>query len=693
MQNTNALINETSPYLLQHAHNPVQWYPWGEQAISLAKQHNKPILLSIGYSACHWCHVMAHESFESPQTAALMNDLFINIKVDREERPDIDKIYQMAHHLITQRTGGWPLTMFLSPQDHYPFFGGTYFPPQPRYGMPAFSDLLTKVAAYYHQHQDQIKTQKSSLAEALQATPPLDNSISINAEPLNQARAELAQNFDQTHAGFSGAPKFPHLPNIERLLHHYATTAKQSKPDNEGLNMALFTLTKMAKGGIYDQLGGGFCRYSVDELWMIPHFEKMLYDNGPFLTIYSQAWQLINQEPQRENDRNLFKRTALETADWVIREMQSPEGGFYSTLDADSEGQEGKFYVWTPEQAKELLDEELYPLFAHHFGLDRVANFESNWHLHVYQERQNLAKHFNLPNSEIDTRLDRAREILFKHRQGREHPGRDDKILTSWNALMIKGLATTGQIFARQDYLHAAEQALDFIKNTLWVNGRLLATYKDGKAHLNAYLDDYAFLLDAILTLLQARWRDGDMTFAIELAEVLLEEFTDTAQGGFYFTAQNHEALISRPKSFADDSIPSGNGIAALALGRLGHILGETRYLEAAEKTIQAASSSITQIASAHTTILLAVEDYLFPPQTIILRGELETLKTWQAHCQKDYAPQRICLTIASDAKDLPGTLTEKKPQGAAVAYICSGHQCSAPITSLEEFTNTLAQI
>ncbi len=677
--NTNALINETSPYLLQHAHNPVKWYPWGEKALALATQQNKPILLSIGYSACHWCHVMAHESFEDPQTAALMNELFINIKVDREERPDLDKIYQTAHHLIAQRTGGWPLTMFLSPQDQYPFFGGTYFPPQPRYGMPAFMDLLQKVAAFYHENQDQIKQQNSTLAGALQATTSPVDSVQINADPLNAARYELAQSFDQTQGGFGGAPKFPHIPNLERLLHHYVAT----DTDQEGLDMALFSLKKMALGGIYDQLGGGFCRYSVDELWMIPHFEKMLYDNGPFLSIYSEAWQHAEQA-------ELFKRTALETADWAIREMQSPEGGFYSTLDADSEGEEGQFYTWTKKEVENLLNGDLYPAFADHFGFNSPANFEGKWHLHVYNEREEMAKQGNFSLEEINTRLDQARDILFKYREKRVRPGRDEKILTSWNALMIKGMATAGRIFARQDYLKAAEQALDFIKQTLWVDGRLLATYKEGKAHLNAYLDDYAFLLDAILTLLQARWRDGDMTFAVELAEVLLKEFADTAQGGFYFTAHNHETLIYRPKSFSDDPIPNGNGIAALALGRLGHILGETSYLNAAEKTIQASWLHITQMASAHMTMLLAVEDYLFPPQTIILRGEADALKKWQTACQKEYAPQRLCFAIPNGANDLPGMLAERKPQGAAVAYICTGYQCSTPITSLEELRKRL---
>jgi uncharacterized protein YyaL (SSP411 family) len=677
MENINALINQTSPYLLQHVNNPVNWYPWGEEALNLAKQLDKPILLSIGYSACHWCHVMAHESFENPKTAALMNDLFINIKVDREERPDLDKIYQMAHHLLTQRHGGWPLTMFLTPYDQIPFFGGTYFPPEPRYGMPAFPDLLQKIAGFYKQNKTKITEQNASLAQALQPKSDYDIETNINAKPLNAARDELAQQFDQHMGGFGGAPKFPHLSNIERLLHHYVKTNR----DTDGLNMALKSLKKMALGGIYDHVGGGFCRYSVDDLWMIPHFEKMLYDNGPFLTIYSEAWQLDNQ--------SLFKRVVLETAAWVMREMQSPEGGFYSTLDADSEGEEGKFYIWNPKQVQELLADD-YPMFAYHFGLDKKANFEGNWHLHVYHERQELTKKYGLTIEQVDSSLETAREILFNERKKRIHPGRDEKILTSWNALMIKGMVTAGRIFEQSEYITAAEKSLKFIKEKLWVNGRLLATYKDGKAHLNAYLDDYAFLLDAVLNLLQARWNAEDMKFAISLAEVLLEEFADDSQGGFYFTGNQHETLISRSKSFADEAIPSGNAVAAVALGRLGHLLGETRYLQAAEKTIKAAWSYLTQMASAHSTMLLAVEDYLFPPEIIILRGETEILKTWQTACQKDYVPQRLCFAIPNDAQDLPASLAEKKPR-EIVAYICKGYQCSAPITRFEDLLDILS--
>jgi uncharacterized protein YyaL (SSP411 family) len=682
---SNALINETSPYLLQHAHNPVYWYPWGQAALDLAKKYNKPILLSIGYSACHWCHVMAHESFENQQTADIMNELFINIKVDREERPDLDKIYQLAHQLITQRPGGWPLTMFLSPQDQYPFFGGTYFPPQPRYGMPAFSELLKKVAAFYQQYPQQIIQHQQSLHEAWTRyeTTITNQEQRLTAEPLNQAREELAQNFDRNHGGFDQAPKFPHLSNIERLLHHYYLTNQQGDPDAEGLEMAVVTLKKMALGGIYDQLGGGFYRYSVDEAWIIPHFEKMLYDNGPFLTLYSEAWQITPQP--------LFEKVALATAAWVLRDMRSPEGGFYSTLDADSEGEEGKFYRWNRDQIRELLNDNLYPQFAYHFGLNRPANFEGHWHLHVYHELEVTAQHFNLPVATMAEQLEQAKTILFQQRQQRISPGRDEKILTAWNALMIKGLAVAGRIFACQDYLQAAEQALDFVKNKLWVNGHLLVTYKDGQAKLNAYLDDYALLIDAILSLLQARWRDSDLIFAITLAEVLLNEFADTQQGGFYFTAHNHESLISRPKSFADESLPSGNGIAALALGRLGHLLGESRYLQTAEQTLQASWPFLQQAASHHATLLSALEDYLLPPQIIILRGEPEVLTTWQTVCQQTYAPQRLCFAIPNSAADLPGLLAARKPQAITVAYVCEGHQCLAPITSLEELQQKLS--
>ncbi len=688
MTTTNALIHETSPYLLQHAQQPVEWYPWGETALNLARAQNKPILLSIGYSACHWCHVMAHESFEDQATADLMNQLFINIKVDREERPDLDKIYQTTHQMLNRRGGGWPLTVFLSPKDHQPFFSGTYFPPAPRYGMPAFQDVLQKLARFYEQNQVQLETQNRTFAEALEqyAMPfPNTSEMEISSEPLNRARQRLAELFDENTGGFGGAPKFPHLPNIERLLHHFHLTRQPEEMDDEGLHIAVFTLKKMAMGGIYDHLGGGFCRYSVDEFWMIPHFEKMLYDNAQFLTTYSTVYQLIQENSDLETEAELFKRTALETAEWVLREMRSSEGGFYSSIDADSEGEEGKFYLWTPQQIESILDFVEYPIFIYQFGLNRPANFEEQWHLHAYYERPQVARKFELNLAEISTQLDSARQKLLHVRNSRIAPHRDEKILTAWNALMIKGLATAGHIFARQELVIAAEQALDFIKNTLWVDGRLLATYKNGRAHLNAYLDDYAFLLDAVLTLLQVRWRDEDLQFATALADVLLAEFMDEKHGGFYFTGHSHETLLTRPKSYSDDSLPSGNGIAAFALSRLGYLLGEPRYLHAAERTIKAAWSHVVHMPEAHNTMLLAVEDALFAPQMIILRGTAEKLKLWQSDAQHSGSPQKMCFAIPETAV-LPENLALKVPQGEIVAYFCDGMSCQPPVTEFSKF-------
>ena len=686
-QRRNALANETSPYLLQHADNPVDWYPWGSQSLDRARRENRPILLSIGYSACHWCHVMAHESFKDEETARLMNGHFINIKVDREERPDLDKIYQVAHQLLTGRPGGWPLTMFLTPDDHKPFFGGTYFPKEPRFGMPPFRDVLTKVAHFHRAYRQDIDRQNAALVEALErlTPPPGTSDLRLTPAPLEAARLQLQQSFDQKYGGFGEAPKFPNPSNLERLLRHYGATTAAGQPDEAALGLVGFTLRKMALGGIYDQVGGGFCRYSVDPYWMIPHFEKMLYDNGPLLALYSEAWQ-INEDP-------LFRRIALETGEWVLREMQAPEGGYYSTLDADSEGEEGKFYLWTPDRVRTLLSADEYPVVERRFGLDRAPNFEgSAWHLHVFQETAELSRTLGLDPTTIGQLLASAREKLFQAREQRVRPGRDEKILTAWNGLMIKGMATAGRILDEPRFIESATKALGFLQTTLWRDGRLLATYKDGQARLNAYLDDYAFLIDAILALLQARWRDSELAFAIALAEVLLAQFQDKEGGGFYFTANDHETLIHRPKPLMDDALPAGNGIAAYVLGRLGHLLGEVRYLEAAEQTLRAAWDAMSQYPHAHTTLLLALEEYLYPPQTIILRGAPESMAPWQARCQQAYAPRRLTFAIPAESNALPGLLAERKPRGAAVAYVCEGHQCSAPVAELPALESVFAK-
>jgi uncharacterized protein YyaL (SSP411 family) len=678
---TNHLANETSPYLLQHAANPVEWYPWGPAALEKARRENKPILLSVGYSACHWCHVMAHESFEDPETAALMNRLFVNIKVDREERPDIDKIYQTAHSLLTQRPGGWPLTVFLTPDDHAPFFAGTYFPDQPRHGMPSFRDLMLRIDEYLAANEDEIRTQNTSLVNALQELNQARASDSINAMPLDSVRQVLEQNFDETDGGFGEAPKFPHPTNIERLLRHWARSRSGETTDRRALHMVVFSLEKMARGGLFDQLGGGFCRYSVDNHWMIPHFEKMLYDNGALLALYGEAWAATGQP--------LFERTARQTAAWVMREMQAGDGGYYSSLDADSEGEEGRFYVWTPENVRALLEADDYRLFARRYGLDRGANFEGHWHLHVYRTRDQLAREFALSPEAIDQSLERARGILLTAREERVRPGRDDKVLTAWNGLMIRGMAIAGRHLDEPAWIASAERALDFIRHTLWRDGRLLATCKDGRAHLNAYLDDYVYLIDAILELLQVRWRDTDLAFAIELAEVVLAHFSDPA-GGFFFTSDDHEQLIQRPKPNHDDATPSGNGIAAKVFGRLGHLLGEARYLEAAERTLKSVWSGIESMPHGHTSLLVALEESLFPYQAVIIRGHGKELEEWRLQSARPYAPARCTLAIPDDVTALPGELDARATAGHTLAYICNGMTCTAPIDRFDAFEQQL---
>ena len=681
----NRLAGETSPYLLQHADNPVDWHPWGPEALELARRSGKPILLSIGYSACHWCHVMAHESFEDPATAQLMNELFVNIKVDREERPDIDKIYQVAHQMLTQRGGGWPLTMFLSHEDQRPFFGGTYFPDTARYGMPAFRELLVRVAEYYRDRKDELRTQNAALVEALDALtpPPAAPGTTLDDGPLQQARLELEAAFDKRFGGFGAAPKFPHPTTIERLLRAWCATASQTEPDLQALYMATLTLKRMAEGGLYDQLAGGFCRYSVDSFWMIPHFEKMLYDNGALLANYAQASVATGDA--------FFAAIAAETADWLVRDMQSPEGGYYSSLDADSEGHEGKFYVWQIEEVRTLLDEQQFAVFAPRFGLDREPNFEGkDWHLHCFKSLEQIAADQAISVADAGTRLDAARRSLLEVRRRRIWPGRDEKILTSWNALMIRGMAIAARSLRRADLAESATRAVDLIRARLWRDGRLLATYKDGKAHLAAYLDDYVLLADALLELAQVRWRSDEIAFARELLEVVLAHFEDRSAGGFYFTADDHEALIHRSKGFSDDATPSGNGVAAFVLQRMGYLLGEPRYLDAAQRTLQAGWQAVARYPQAHCSMLTALEEWLKPPETLILRGTAAACARWQQELAALYAPARMVIAIPGDAADLPPGLRDKAPRGEIVAYLCRGSTCSAPIETLGELIRDL---
>ncbi len=680
----NRLARETSPYLLQHAANPVDWYPWGPEALEKARAEDKPILLSIGYSACHWCHVMAHESFEDAATAETMNRLFVNVKVDREERPDLDRIYQTAHQMLTQRGGGWPLTMFLSPRDQRPFFGGTYFPSEPKYGMPAFRDVLQRVATYYVEHKDDVDRMGASLVEAFGGLqpPPAEGAVTLTREPLAVARAALQRDFDGRFGGFGGAPKFPHPMNLEFLLRTWRESADTSEPDLQALYMATLTLTRMSEGGLYDQLGGGFCRYSVDPYWMIPHFEKMLYDNGQLLAVVAQA-AVATGEP-------LFRRVADETADWIRRDLEHPEGGYYSTLDADSEGHEGKFYVWTPDDVRRLLAPAEFAVLSRRFGLDREANFEGQWHLHAFESVATVAAEAGLDVERATALLDSARAKLLEARNRRVWPGRDEKILTSWNGLAIAGLAAAARALERSCLADSAARAADFLHDRCWRNGRLVAVHADGQSRFPAYLDDHASLAWGLLELLQARWRGPWLAWAVELADTMLARFEDKDAGGFFFTADDHERLILRPKTFADDATPSGNGVAARLLVRLGFLLAEPRYLDAADRTLRAAWPMLERYPHAHTSLLMALDELTSPPDIVVIRGPEADLATWRAELDKVYDPKRVVIAIPAGETGLPAGLAAKQPRERTVAYLCRGQTCSAPLATLGELIREL---
>ncbi|MDD2669595.1 thioredoxin domain-containing protein [Zoogloea sp.] len=666
----NRLQHETSPYLQQHADNPVDWWPWGEDALELARRENKPILLSIGYSACHWCHVMAHESFEDPEVAAQMNRLFINIKVDREERPDLDQIYQAAHHMLAKRNGGWPLTVFLTP-DGSPFFSGTYFPKTPRYNLPGFPDLLARIDHAFRDQRSAIEEQNQALRAALAQGEAKGHAhpSDFTAAPLQSLRDGLASTFDEEHGGFGSAPKFPHPADLDFLLRHSAATGDEFARD-----MALKTLRGMAEGGIFDQLGGGFSRYSVDGWWNIPHFEKMLYDNGPLLALYADAWTLTGDP--------LFFRVAAQTVEWLLREMRLPDGGFASSLDADSEHEEGKFYVWDKAEVRELLDDLEFRILSQHYGVARPPNFEEkHWHFHIAKPLAGVAAKLGIAETEAEAVLASARAKLFARRETRVHPARDDKLLVSWNGLMIHGLIHAARVFDRPDWLAAATAAIDFIRTTLWRDGRLLATCKDGRAHLNAYLDDHALLIAALLESLQAGYRAEDLEFAEDLADALLDDFQDESGGGFFFTRHDHETLIHRPKTGLDNAMPAGNGIAAQVLGRLGHLTGEARYLAAAERTLQAFYPAMRASPMGFASLGVALAEHRTPPSVLVLRGSVEALPEWQRQVLGAYRPGLLSLGLPPGLRGLPPVLD--KPAGDAVnAWLCSGVNCLRPFAT-----------
>jgi len=674
----NRLAGSTSPYLEQHAGNPVDWWPWCDEALALARKLDRPILLSIGYSACHWCHVMAHESFEDPETAALMNRLFVNIKVDREERPDLDRIYQTAHQLLARRPGGWPLTVFLTPGEHSPIFAGTYFPPQPRHSLPSFRQLLQGVAQAWQEQRDAIGEQGAAVMEALQQLEPRgDADAVLTGRPLALAIEQLASHYDRQSGGFGGAPKFPHPTTLSLLLE-----SRLLQDNHEARQMALETLRQMADGGIQDHLGGGFYRYSVDDHWRIPHFEKMLYDNALLLPLYATAWRLTGEASLHE--------AAESIAGWVMREMQAPAGGYYSSLDADSDGEEGRFYLWDRAEIAAQLEPEEYRVFAPAFGLERTPNFEGRWHLYRAASDSRIAAALGLAPAKVATLLASARHKLFNSREHRARPGRDDKILCSWNALMVRGMARAGRLLNRPDWIDSAARAAGFLRLRLWHNGRLHASARDERVELAAYLDDHAYLIDALLELLQCRWSSDDLELARQLAERLLEGFADPANGGFFFTASDHERLLHRGKPLSDDAVPSGNGIAALALARLGHLLNQPRYSRAALSTLRLSWPSLGQAPSHHPSLLLALEEELDPAELLILRATPADAIPWLRHLRSEFQPRRLIFTIPAATAGLPEALALRRPLAAVTLYRYRRTSCGQPITEMDQLADPI---
>ena len=686
---TNRLGNETSPYLLQHADNPVHWQPWDAEALALARESDKPILLSVGYSSCHWCHVMAHESFEDQDTAEVMNQHFVCIKVDREERPDLDKVYQLSHYMLTRSSGGWPLTIFLDPKSQVPFFSGTYFPKRAMYQRPSFVDLVLRISQAFGEHRSEINQQAGKLVELLKGTVNLSPDAGDSTQGIADLRVfakafkELRQSYDAEHGGFGSAPKFPMPTSLDLLLRYSDFADPREGTRQMALDMTLTTLTKMCRGGIRDHLGGGFCRYSVDKEWMIPHFEKMLYDNGAFLSLLSDAYAI---DPD-----SLFREAIEETAAWMMRDMQADDGGFFSSFDADSEGEEGRFYVWRRNAVRKLLTDQEFLVFATLYGIDKQPNFEGRaWNPHRYDSWKSVVFRLGLDPNEARALLESAKQKLFDEREKRIKPARDDKILASWNGLAIKGMVRAGASLARTDYLDAAERAIDFIRaNMVDVeSGRLFATYAAGRARFLGYLDDYGNLADALLSFLEHRWSDELFRFTCSLVDRVLDEFADSEARGFFFTSSEHESLIHSPKPTIDEAVPAGNGVLCQVLLKLAELSHDLRYRDAAEGILRWASSDVERMPSAHASLLSALHLYGVGLETCVIRGELGQVSEWQATCREGYVPRRQSFVVPWESEVLDWLPKESKREN--LAYVCSNFSCSAPIRDLSGLRSAL---
>ncbi len=679
----NRLGNESSLYLRQHAENPVAWQPWDEQALNEARERDLPILLSIGYSACHWCHVMAHESFEDDDSAELMNRYYVNIKVDREERPDLDRIYQLAHQLLTGRGGGWPLTVFLDPVDHIPFFAGTYFPRERRYGMPAFREVLQALQQWYRQNRDEVHSQNEKLRAALTSiqSPTSDNSrepdLDSAQQLLQQAAQQIYTRHDVVNGGFGGAPKFPQAPLLDAIAR--IGEAEEGKSLHESLEL---TLERMALSGLRDHLDGGFFRYCVDDSWTIPHFEKMLYDNAQLLPLYAEGARRWNNK--------VMKTAAEGIAVWLESDMQQPSGGYAASIDADAGGEEGGFHVWTREQVDSVLAGKSLQLFKRAYGMDQPSNFEGqSWHLQRRVTDDRLAEEFNEPEQTVASMLEDARKALQLLRSGRVHPTLDKKQLTSWNALLAGGLVRAGQALQRDDWLDRAQEIFAFIQQELWTGDGLLAVHNEGEARLEAYLDDYAWLLDALTCFLQARWNRERLHFAIRVADALLKRFEDKDRGGFFFSDAIVDVPITRSMIFQDDATPSGNAIAIVALNRLGRLIGDLRYTEAADRCMARAMAPLGESPMAHPSLLTALRDSVQPPAHLVISGtdaqKQSELKQWAvSRYQVD------CYVVGPADGTLPGILREYQTDDPVTAWLCRGLHCLPPARSRDELEQLL---
>jgi len=653
---TNRLINESSPYLLQHAHNPVDWYPWGDEAFDRARAEDKPVLVSIGYSACHWCHVMEHESFEDEDVAAIQNDHFINIKVDMEERPDVDQIYMNFVQMTTGR-GGWPMNVFLTPEK-LPFFGGTYFPPNPRYGMPSWRQILTSIADAFRERRDELQESAANIVSELKKMSVVEPAAgSLSPEMLDAAFVSFTRTFDAANGGFGGAPKFPAAMSLEFLLRYHHRTG-----DDKALSMVTYSLEKMARGGIYDQLGGGFHRYAVDAVWLVPHFEKMLYDNAQLIRVYLHTFQVTGDE--------FFKRIAVECLEYICREMLDPSGGFYSTQDADSEGEEGKFFVWTPEEITEVLGEDVGRAFCRAYDVTAGGNFEGHSILNIKD-----------PALAGNDRFDDARKRLFEHREKRVKPFRDEKILTAWNGLMLAAFADAAGVLGDERYLSIAKKNADFILTELQKDGRLLRTWKDGKAKLNGYVEDYANVADGLVELFQVSGDAEYLTEAKRLADLMITEFWDAESGGFFFTSNDHEQLVVRNKDLYDNATPSGNSVAADVLLKLAKLTGEDKYERFAVTVLRLTASQIRRHPQGFGRALSALEFHLEQTMEIVVVGEegneLERIALGGYH-----PDAVVVLGRGDDDHGLPLLADRTAIDGEPTAYICRDNVCQRPVTT-----------